>query len=165
MSLLQVENLWVEIAGTSILRGISFDLAAGEALGLVGESGCGKSMLGLSLMGMLPPAGKVSQGRIVLEGREIQALSAREVLSIRGSELAMVMQDPFTSLNPVMRIGDQIAEAIVLHQDLSWSAARKQAVEIMGHVGIPQPAESARKFPHELSGGQRQRIVIAIAFS
>lgn len=163
--MLEVRDLHVHIGGVPILRGISFAVEKGEALGLVGESGCGKSMLGLTLMGMLPPGGRITSGTILLEGKPIESLSSREMLAIRGSELAMVMQDPFTSLNPVMRVQDQIAEAMVLHQGLSWSDAREKAVEILGHVGIPEPAVSARKFPHEMSGGQRQRVVIAIAFS
>lgn len=163
--MLEVQDLVVEIAGVPILRNISFKLAKGEAMGLVGESGCGKSMLGLTLMAMLPPTGRITSGRIILDGREIQGLKPKEMLSIRGSDLAMVMQDPFTSLNPVMRIGDQVAESFVLHQGLSWRNARTEAVAMLGHVGIPSPEDSARKFPHELSGGQRQRVVIAIAFS
>ena len=134
-------------------------------MGLVGESGCGKSMLGLSLMAMLPPGGRIVSGSILLDGRPIERLSPREMLSLRGSDLAMVMQDPFTSLNPVMRVGDQIAESFVLHQGMSWRAARMESVKMLDHVGIPSPADSARKFPHEMSGGQRQRVVIAIAFS
>lgn len=122
-------------------------------------------MLGLALMAMLPPTGKIVSGRILLEGREIQHLTQREMLALRGSDLAMVMQDPFTSLNPVMRIGDQVAESFVLHQGLDWSRARQESVQMLGHVGIPSPEDSARKYPHELSGGQRQRVVIAIAFS
>ncbi len=165
MPLLQVQDLHVQIGDVPILRGISFELERGQALGLVGESGCGKSMLGNTLMGMLPPAGRITQGSILMEGRDLATLSQRDMLAIRGSELAMVMQDPFTSLNPVMRIEDQIAEAMVLHQDLSWSEARLKAEEMLGHVGIPDPKTSAKKFPHEMSGGQRQRVVIAIAFS
>lgn len=134
-------------------------------MGLVGESGCGKSMLGLALMAMLPPGGRITSGTILLEGKPVEKLSPKDMLSLRGSELAMVMQDPFTSLNPVMRIGDQIAESFVLHQDMTWREARLEAVKMLDHVGIPAPEESARKFPHEMSGGQRQRVVIAIAFS
>lgn len=165
MSLLEVKDLEVTIGATRILRGISFDLEPGQALGLVGESGCGKSMLGNALMGMLPPTGRVSGGSILFEGRDLATLKPRDMLALRGSDLAMVMQDPFTSLNPVMRVGDQVAEAMVLHQSLSWSEARKKAVQMLDHVGLPDPKHAARKFPHELSGGQRQRVVIAIAFS
>lgn len=165
MGLLQVQDLCVEIAGTPILRGISLSVEEGQALGVVGESGCGKTMLGLGLMGMLPGTGKVRSGSIQLDGRELTTLPEKEYRRLRGGEIAMVMQDPFTSLNPVMRIGDQVAEALVLHQDLRWSDARKAAIEMLDHVGIPEPALSAQKFPHEMSGGQRQRVVIAIAFS
>ncbi len=147
------------------MRGISFHLDRGQAMGLVGESGCGKSMLGLSLMAMLPPGGKIVSGSIRLEGKPIHNATPKEMLALRGSDLAMVMQDPFTSLNPVMRIGDQVAESFVLHRGQSWKTARQEAIRMLDHVGIPSPELSARKFPHELSGGQRQRVVIAIAFS
>ncbi|MCW5938134.1 MAG: ABC transporter ATP-binding protein [Fimbriimonadaceae bacterium] len=163
--ILRVERLSVAIRGVQILRDVSFSVDAGATLGIVGESGCGKSMTGLALMGMLPPGGKVTQGSVVLDGRDLLRLSPKEWLEVRGQEIAMVMQDPFTSLNPMMRVGDQIAEVWVLHQGLSWKEARMRAVEILGHVGVPDPAASSRKFPHQMSGGQRQRVVIACAFA
>ena len=165
MPILEVRDLEVSFGSTKILRGVSFDLEAGQTLGVVGESGCGKSMTGFAIMGMLQSPGKVSAGSIKLEGRELVGLREREYRQIRGDQIALVMQDPFTSLNPMMRIGDQIAEAFVLHQDLNWKTARERAVEMLGKVGVPSPASSARKYPHQMSGGQRQRVVIAMAFA
>lgn len=165
MALLELEDLHVRFGSATILRGVSFSLEPGEILGVVGESGCGKSMTGLAIMGMLPAPGKVSDGSIKFEGRELTSLTSKEWLTIRGDQIGLVMQDPFTSLNPMMRVGDQIAEAYRLHQNLSWPEARKKAVEMLDLVGVPIPEQSARKFPHQMSGGQRQRVVIAIAFA
>lgn len=165
MPILEVRDLEVSFGSTRILRGVSFDLEAGQTLGVVGESGCGKSMTGFAVMGMLQSPGKVSAGSIKLEGRELVGLRERDYRQIRGDQIALVMQDPFTSLNPMMRIGDQIAEAFVLHQDLNWKTARERAVDMLGKVGVPSPASSARKYPHQMSGGQRQRVVIAMAFA
>jgi oligopeptide/dipeptide ABC transporter ATP-binding protein len=165
MPVLEVRDLEVSFGNTRILRGVSFDLEAGQTLGVVGESGCGKSMTGFAIMGMLQSPGKVSAGSIKLEGKELVGIREREYRDIRGDQIALVMQDPFTSLNPMMRVGDQIAEAFVLHQNLSWKTAREKAVEMLGKVGVPSPASSARKYPHHMSGGQRQRVVIAIAFA
>jgi oligopeptide/dipeptide ABC transporter ATP-binding protein len=163
--ILRVERLSVAIRGVQILHDVSFSVDAGATLGIVGESGCGKSMTGLTLMGMLPAGGKVTHGSVALDGRDLLQLSPKDWLQVRGQEIAMVMQDPFASLNPMMRVGDQIAEVWVLHQGLSWKEARVRAVEILGHVGVPDPAGSSRKFPHQMSGGQRQRVVIACAFA
>lgn len=165
MALLSVRDLRVGFGGTEILRGVSFDLEAGRTLGVVGESGCGKSMTGFAIMGMLQTPGRVTGGSIQLNGRELVGLSEREYRQIRGEEIALVMQDPFTSLNPMMRIGDQIAEALTLHREMRRSAALTEAVRLLEVVGVPSPSSSARKFPHQLSGGQRQRVVIAIAFA
>lgn len=165
MAVLEVSNLHVEIGGTEILRGVSFSVEAGRTLGVVGESGCGKSMTGLALMGMLPAFGKISQGSANLNGRDLAGLKARDWLDIRGQEISMVMQDPFTSLNPLMRVGDQIAEVYQVHQGMGKSEARAKAIEMIRLVGVPSPEESWKKYPHQMSGGQRQRIVIAIAFA
>lgn len=165
MPLLAVRDLEVSFGSAKILRGVTFDLEAGETLGVVGESGCGKSMTGFTLMGMLPHPGKVTNGSILLDGRELTTISSREWLDVRGDQIALVMQDPFTSLNPMMRVGEQIAEALRLHQGLSKDAARKEAVHMLDLVGVPIPETSARKYPHQMSGGQRQRVVIAIAFA
>ncbi|MCW5937632.1 MAG: ABC transporter ATP-binding protein [Fimbriimonadaceae bacterium] len=165
MPLLEVSGLTVEIRGTRILHGVSFSLEPGKTLGVVGESGCGKSMTGLAVMGMLPLGGKVVGGKIELAGRDLTGLRPKDWLDVRGQEVSMVMQDPFTSLNPMMRVGDQIAEVLVLHKGMGWRSARARAVELLGHVGVPAPADSARKYPHQMSGGQRQRVVIAAAFA
>jgi oligopeptide transport system ATP-binding protein len=163
--LLAVRDLEVSFGRAKILRGVTFDLEEGETLGVVGESGCGKSMTGFTLMGMLPHPGKVTNGSILLDGRELTTISSREWLDVRGDQIALVMQDPFTSLNPMMRVGEQIAEALRLHQDLSRDAARKEAIRMLDLVGVPIPETSAQKYPHQMSGGQRQRVVIAIAFA
>jgi oligopeptide/dipeptide ABC transporter ATP-binding protein len=165
MSTLSVRDLEVSFGPTRILRGVSFDLEAGETLGIVGESGCGKSMTAFAIMGMLQSPGRVSAGSIKLEGKELVGLPDREMRKIRGGEIALVMQDPFTSLNPMMRIGNQIAEALILHQDLKGKVAWNKAVDMLGKVGVPAPESSARKYPHQMSGGQRQRVVIAMAFA
>lgn len=165
MAILEVVDLEVEIAGVRVLRGVSLELEAGHTLGVVGESGCGKSMTGMAIMNMLPASARITKGSIVLEGRELLTLPKREWLDIRGQQIALVMQDPFTSLNPMMRVGHQIAEVLMLHHNLSRSEAWKRSVEMLDKVGVPTPDLSARKYPHQLSGGQRQRVVIAIAFA
>ena len=165
MALLEVRDLEVSFGSVKILRGVSFDLEAGKTLGVVGESGCGKSMTGFAIMGMLQSPGRVSAGSIRLDGRDLANLRERDYQQIRGDQIALVMQDPFTSLNPMMRIGDQIAEALRLHQNLSRSDAWKQSIEMLEKVGVPAPENSARKYPHQMSGGQRQRVVIAMAFA
>ncbi|HVT13273.1 MAG TPA: ABC transporter ATP-binding protein [Fimbriimonadaceae bacterium] len=165
MPILEVRDLEVAFGPTKILHGVNFDLEAGQTLGVVGESGCGKSITGFTIMGMLPAPGRIVKGSIKLDGRELVGLKEREYRKIRGEQIALVMQDPFTSLNPMMRVGDQIAEAILLHQEVDKRTARKQAIEILEQVGVPAPESSARKYPHQMSGGQRQRVVIAMAFA
>ncbi len=165
MPLLEVRDLEVSFGPAKILRGVSFNLDPGETLGVVGESGCGKTMTGFSIMGMLPAAGKVSGGSISFDGQELTTLSVKEWQKIRGEQIALVMQDPFTSLNPMMRVGDQIGEALMLHQKMSRTEAWTAAIEILDQVGVPAPESSASKYPHQLSGGQRQRVVIGIAFA
>jgi oligopeptide/dipeptide ABC transporter ATP-binding protein len=165
MALLEVRDLEVSFGPIRILRRISFDLDAGETLGVVGESGCGKSMTGFAIMGMLQPPGTITQGSIKLDGLELVGLPEKQMRKIRGDRIALVMQDPFTSLNPMMKIGDQIREAFVLHQDMPKRKAWTKAVEMLEKVGVPDPEGTARKYPHQMSGGQRQRVVIAIAFA
>jgi oligopeptide/dipeptide ABC transporter ATP-binding protein len=165
MAVLEVRDLEVSFGPVKILRGISFDLEAGQTLGVVGESGCGKSMTGFAVMGMLPSQGKVTAGSIKLDGVELTTLKPREWLDIRGDQIALVMQDPFTSLNPMMRIGDQIGEALRLHQGMTRHQAWIRSIEMLDEVGVPAPESSARKYPHQMSGGQRQRVVIAMAFA
>lgn len=165
MSLLSVSDLHVGFGSTEILRGVSFELEPGETLGVVGESGCGKSMTGFAIMGMLQAPGKVTKGSIKLDGLELVGMQERDMQKIRGKDIALVMQDPFTSLNPMMRIADQIAEAYTLHQKITKAEAYQRAVEMLDKVGVPAPESSARKYPHQLSGGQRQRVVIAMAYA
>ncbi len=165
MAILEVRDLEVTIGSSTILRGISFDLEAGQTLGVVGESGCGKSMTGFAVMGMLPAAGCVSNGSIKLDGRDLTSLDAKGWQEIRGKQIALVMQDPFTSLNPMMRIGDQIAEVFMLHQGFDKKTAWAESVKMLDRVGVPAPESAASRYPHQLSGGQRQRVVIAIAFA
>ncbi len=165
MSLLSVSDLHVGYGSTEILRGVTFELEPGETLGVVGESGCGKSMTGFAIMGMLQAPLTVSKGSIKLQETELVGMKERDMRKIRGQDIALVMQDPFTSLNPMMRIVDQIAEAYLLHEKMSKQEAYRRSVEMLEKVGVPAPESSARKYPHQLSGGQRQRVVIAMAFA
>ena len=165
MPVLEVRDLEVSFGPLRILRGVSFDLESGQTLGVVGESGCGKSMTGFAIMGMLPPGGKITNGSIKIDGKELVGLRERKLREVRGEQIALVMQDPFTSLNPMMRIGSQIAEALRLHHGLGRAEAWKQSVEMLDKVGVPAPENAAKRYPHQLSGGQRQRVVIAMAFA
>jgi len=145
---------------------VSFSLRRGETLAIVGESGCGKSMTALSIMRLVPnPPGKIVGGTITLEGRDLLQLDEAEMRDIRGNDISMIFQEPMTSLNPVLTIGHQIAEALRLHQDLSKSAAAEKAVEMLRLVKIPEASQRAREYPHQLSGGMRQRAMIAMALA
>jgi oligopeptide transport system ATP-binding protein len=163
MPLLQLNDIHVQIGQTEILRGVTFSLDPGQTLGIVGESGCGKSMTGLTVMGMLPAGGRITRGTLTLHGRDLTQISPRDWREIRGQEIALVMQDPFTSLNPLMKVGDQVAEVYRMHGGLSKASAGDKAVEMLTRVGVPSPKDAAHKYPHQMSGGQRQRVVIAIA--
>ncbi|MGF1526972.1 MAG: ABC transporter ATP-binding protein [Candidatus Competibacterales bacterium] len=145
--------------------GVSFQLSAGEVLGLVGESGCGKSMTSLALMGLVPFPGKISAGSIRFRGRELTQLSSRAWRRLRGREMGMIFQEPMTSLNPVHTIGDQIVEVLCLHGAFKPVAAKAQAVALLQQVGIPSPERRVDDYPHQLSGGQRQRVMIAMALA
>ena len=145
--------------------GVSFYLDRGELLGLVGESGCGKSITALSIMRLVAPPGRIVNGEILFEGRDLLKLSNREIRAVRGDDIAMIFQDPMTSLNPVFTLGEQIAEALRLHRGLSRKAARAAAIEAMREVSIPDPALRADDYPHQLSGGMRQRVMIAMALA
>jgi len=143
--------------------GVSFEVAPGRILGLVGESGSGKTMTGFSIMGLVDPPGRIVDGRILLKGRDLRALSAAEWQSIRGNRIAMIFQDPLMTLNPVLRIDTQMIEAIRAHARVSAQAARERAREALARVGIPSPDERLAAYPHQFSGGMRQRVAIAIA--
>jgi oligopeptide/dipeptide ABC transporter ATP-binding protein len=167
--LLEVEDLRVRFKTqrglVHAVNGISFDVRPGETLGLVGESGCGKSVTALTTMGILPRAARITSGSIRLDGRELLGLSERAWRRVRGKEIAMIFQDPMTSLNPVLTVGAQLREAIEEHLDLDHKAATRRAVELLEQVGIPNPADRLRNYPHQFSGGMRQRVMIAIALA
>ncbi|MDZ7800607.1 MAG: ABC transporter ATP-binding protein [Trueperaceae bacterium] len=146
--------------------GVSFHLDRGETLGVVGESGSGKSVTSLSTMRLIPqPPGRFAEGEIMFEGEDLLKKSERQMRKIRGNEISMIFQEPMTSLNPVYTVGDQIAEAIVLHQGKTKRQAMKSATDMLELVGIPEPAKRVRNYPHQLSGGMRQRVMIAMALS
>jgi oligopeptide/dipeptide ABC transporter ATP-binding protein len=148
------------------VNGVSFDLNPGETIGLVGESGCGKSVTALSIMRLIPqPPGRIEKGTITLEDRNLLNLTEGEMRRVRGNEISMIFQEPMTSLNPVLTVGFQIAEALMLHQGFSSRAAHKKAVESLELVRIPEAARRADEYPHQMSGGMRQRAMIAMALS
>ncbi|MEP7025072.1 MAG: ABC transporter ATP-binding protein, partial [Actinomycetota bacterium] len=169
MALLEVEDLTTHLVlpnrTVQAVDGVSFLIEAGETVGLVGESGSGKTMTGSSILGLLPPGGRIVGGSIRLDGRDLASLSDAQMSHVRGNDIGMVFQDPMTALNPTMSIGDQIAEALLIHQRISKARIRERTLELLGLVGIPQPAERIKSYPHQLSGGQRQRICIAIALA
>src|SRR6056297_1011995 len=145
--------------------GVSFDIEQGETLALVGESGCGKSMTALSILRLLPEPGRIVGGEVHLDGRDLLHLPEIEIRRIRGNDISMIFQEPMTSLNPVLQIGDQIAEVLRLHQGLSRREALAQATRSLAQVGISDPQQRLRDYPHQLSGGQRQRVMIAMALA
>src|SRR5215208_7143453 len=167
--LLSVEDLrvefWTQRGTVHAVNGISFDIAAGETLGIVGESGCGKSVTSLALMGILPRAGKVTRGTAMFEGRDLLRLKDDQLRKIRGREIAMIFQDPMTSLNPVLTIGRQIREALETHFDMKREEANARAAELLDRVGIPSAKARLRDYPHQFSGGMRQRAMIAMALA
>lgn len=144
---------------------VSFSIAAGEVVGVVGESGAGKSLTGASIIGLLEPPGRISGGEILLEGRRIDQLPDDEMRRIRGREIGAIFQDPLTSLNPLYTVGQQIAETIVTHLPFSWAQARERAIELLESTGIPAARERIDHYPHQFSGGMRQRVVIALALA
>jgi peptide/nickel transport system ATP-binding protein len=168
--LLSVRDLAVHLRSSDgpvrAVDGISFDIRAGETLGLVGESGCGKSMTALSILSLIPAAQIAHrEGSIRFDGEELLTLPVQDMRRLRGNRIAMIFQEPMTSLNPVLKIGRQIAETLVRHNGLSRRAADREAVELLARVGIPSPKERANEFPHRLSGGMRQRAMIAMAIA
>lgn len=145
---------------------VSFKIKEGETVCVVGESGCGKSVTAMSLMRLIPtPPGRIEGGEILFEGKDVLKLTEAEMRNIRGNDVSVIFQEPMTSLNPVFKVGDQICEAIILHQKLSKEAAAKKAIEVLKIIGIPRAEEIMNAYPHELSGGMRQRVMIAMAVS
>jgi peptide/nickel transport system ATP-binding protein len=167
-SLLVVDNLTVSFptddGSVNAVRGVTYTLRSGEAMGIVGESGSGKSVSSMALMGLLPKNANIA-GSVRFRGQELLGMSEKEYTEVRGNKIAMIFQDPLTSLNPVYSVGKQIGEAVLAHNKVSKKAARDRAVELLGLVGIPFPEQRVDNYPHELSGGMRQRIVIAIAMA
>ncbi len=149
----------------SAVDGVSFDVAAGEMVGLVGESGCGKSTIALSIMRLLPPQGKITTGQIMLDGQDVVPLNKRQLRTLRGPKMAMIFQDSLAALNPTLKVGKQLMEPLRLHLGMSNRKARTHAVELLDRVGIPSPAERLDAYAHEFSGGMRQRAMIAVALS
>ncbi|MCW5730133.1 MAG: ABC transporter ATP-binding protein [Alphaproteobacteria bacterium] len=168
MALLEVENLTVTLdtqrGPGQAVRELSFSLERGQTLGIVGESGCGKSMTALALMGLLPERARTT-GAVRLDGRDILHLPEQELCRLRGNRLAMIFQEPMTSLNPLHPIGRQVAEPLMLHRGLGQAAARKEALRLLDRVGIPNAARRLDSYPHQMSGGQRQRVMIAMALA
>ncbi|MBM7585896.1 peptide/nickel transport system ATP-binding protein/oligopeptide transport system ATP-binding protein [Bacillus pakistanensis] len=167
--LLSVKNLVTAFRTSdgelSAVRGVSFSVKKGETLCIVGESGCGKSITSLSVMGLLPSNGYIKEGMIDFEGRDLAKLSQEKLRSVRGKDISMIFQEPMTALNPVLTIGYQLREPLMLHHQLSKSKAHKEGIELLKQVGIPYPEKRMKQYPHELSGGMRQRVMIAISLA
>ncbi len=167
--LLAISHLVTEFrTDAGVLRAVddvSFDVAPGATVGVVGESGCGKSVTSLSVLRLIQAPGRIAGGKILFEGRDLLALPEAEMRRVRGARIAMIFQEPMSSLNPVYTVGDQIIESVVLHQGKSRKAAWARAVELLALVGIPAPEERVRAYPHQLSGGMRQRVMIAMALA
>jgi len=167
--LLDVQNLTVTFDGQSsrvtAVDEVSFSIAPGETLGLVGESGSGKSVTAFSILRLLQPPGRVTGGRVIFEGQDLLTLSERAMRGIRGARISLIFQEPMTALNPVMRVGDQIAEALTAHGVAGRTEARLRAIELLDAVRMPDATRRIRDYPHQLSGGMRQRVMIAIALA
>ena len=162
-SLLEVRDLAVAFGSVTVVHGISFHVGQGESLALVGESGCGKSVTALAIMRLLPRAARLVCGQVMFEGADLATLPPRALRDLRGRRIALIGQEPMTSLNPVLTVGAQIAEVIRRHEVISRAAARRRTVELLDLVGIPEPGRRSDEFPHNFSGGMRQRVMIAIA--
>ncbi|MEY9875071.1 oligopeptide/dipeptide ABC transporter ATP-binding protein [Streptacidiphilus sp. MAP12-33] len=163
-ALLSVRGLTVEIAGTPVVQDVSFDIRPGETLGVVGESGCGKSVTSLGILGLVPGQGRISAGRVLFQGADLAA-SPKALARVRGSGIAYVSQEPMVALDPTFTVGRQLAEGVARHTGCGRRAARARAVELLGRVNIPDPAGVADRHPHELSGGMAQRAAIALALA
>jgi len=167
-ALLDVQHLTVTFdaaRNTRVVDDVSFTMTAGETLGVVGESGSGKSVTAFSILRLLQPPGQIVSGRILFEGQDLLTLSERDMRSVRGARISLIFQEPMTALNPVMRVGDQVAEALTAHSMANRTEARRRAVELLDAVRIPDPMRRVRDYPHQLSGGMRQRVMIAIALA
>ena len=169
-NLIEVKKLVTQFSGkngtVTAVDGVSFNIKKGETLGIVGESGCGKSVTSMSILRLIPPqSGKIASGEILFEGKDLTKLSDKEIRQIRGNEIAMIFQDSMTGLNPVMTIGKQLVETITAHSKMDKKQAWKRAEEMLMKVGIPSPAQRLKEYPHQLSGGMRQRVMIAMALS
>ncbi|WP_079480632.1 ABC transporter ATP-binding protein [Halobacillus salinus] len=168
--LLEVKDLHVSFdtygGEVKAVRGVNFDLKRGETLAIVGESGSGKSVTTKALMQLIPmPPGRIKEGEILFEGRDIAKMNEKQMQKIRGKEMSMIFQDPMTSLNPTMKVGNQIMEGLIKHQKMNKAQARKRVVELLDLVGIPDPEGRMKQYPHQFSGGMRQRVVVAIALA
>jgi len=167
--LLQIEDLRTHIqlkhGVVRAVDGVTLHVEQGETLGVVGESGCGKTMTALSIMNLLPGGGHIVSGSILLGGRDLTKLDAEAMRKVRGDEVGMIFQDPLSSLNPTHTVGDQIAEAVLLHRDVTKQEAWERAIEVLDLVGLPRARERAGEFPHQFSGGMRQRVMIAMALA
>lgn len=164
MTLLSVRDLRVSIGGLEAVRGISFDVERGSRVGLVGESGAGKSLTAMAVTGLLPEGASAS-GQVLLDGEDLLPKGDQGFARVRGGRVAMIFQDPMTALNPLMRVGNQVAESLIRHRGMSTADARRSAVGMLERVGLPEPEAKARAYPHELSGGQRQRVMISAAIA
>ncbi len=166
---LEVKNLkthfFTEDGVVHAVDGVDFVVYPGEIFGLVGESGCGKSVTSLSVMRLISPPGKVLEGEVLLDGTNLLNLTEEEMMKVRGNRVSMIFQQPQTALNPVFKVGDQIAEVLSIHQDFGKEAGQKRAVELLKMVGIPEAERRAESYPHELSGGMAQRVMIAMALA
>ena len=164
--LLDVQHLTVTFGGpSSAVDDVSFDIRPGETLGMVGESGSGKSATAFSILRLLPPPGRIIGGNVWFDGTDLLSLSERDMRRVRGAAISLIFQEPMTALNPVMRVGDQIAEAMIVHGEATPAQARARAVELLDAVRIPDAASRVSDYPHQLSGGMRQRVMIAIALA
>lgn len=168
-ALLEVKNLEINMVSggksTNVVQDVSFSIGRGETFGLVGESGCGKSITALSMIGLLNPPLCVSGGSIRFKDHELRGMPSRDMRRLRGNRIAMIFQEPMTALNPLSPVGRQIAEMFVLHQGATWKEAEQKAITALGSVHVPAPEQRIRSFPHQLSGGMRQRVMIAIALA
>ncbi|UCF89335.1 MAG: ABC transporter ATP-binding protein [bacterium] len=168
-ALLQIRDLTTAFPGESgLLRavdGVSFDLRRGEVLCLVGESGCGKSMTALSILGLVPPPGRIVGGEVIFDGRDLLKMDPEEIRLLRGNRIAMVFQEPMSALNPVFTLGDQVSEVLRIHRGMDREQAYGKAVELLGRVGIPDPERRVGEYPHQMSGGMQQRALIAMAMA